>query len=314
MPSASGGATHAPAGAGAPHTTPEDVGKSAPLVEAAAPVPPPDDTVDAGAGNEMDGEAPADTAGPGIDDGSREGWQLAWSDEFDGPEGASFDTTKWNAQVGRSRTNNELEYYTSRADNVALDGEGHLVITARRESYMGADYTSSRLNTNGKFEVTFGRLEMRAKLPTGQGLWPAFWTLGTNEGQVGWPACGEMDIMENIGREPSTNHASLHGPGYSASNPLTAAYTLPGGARFSDDFHVFAAEWERDVIRFYVDDHLYETRTPDDLKNGQMWAYNHAFNLILNVAVGGGLPGDPNDNTPFPQQLVVDYVRAYAKQ
>jgi len=299
-----------------PH--PRTVDAAPPIVAPRQIVPPFSNPDDGSARDSPVDEAPAtptsDASEGGVDeDAARDGWRLLWSDEFDGPARQSFDGSKWTAQVGRSRTNNELEYYTSRPENVALDGDGNLVMTARKESYMGASYTSARLNTSGRFETTYGRLELRARLPRGQGLWPAFWALGTNEGAVGWPACGEIDIMENVGREPSTNHASLHGPGYSGAHPLTAAYTLSAGQAFADAFHVFTAEWERDVIRFYVDDHLYETRTPADLPSGQSWAYNHAFYLILNIAVGGGLPGDPNETTPFPQEMVVDYVRAYAR-
>src|SRR5262249_1185404 len=146
-----------------------------------------------------------------------------------------------------------------------------------------------------------------------QGIWPAFWMLGNNISSVSWPKCGEIDIMENIGKEPSIVHGSLHGPGYSGGNPLGAAYTLQGGAQFKDDFHVFAVEWEGEVIRFYVDGNLYETRTDKDVPQGATWVYDHPFFLLLNLAVGGQWPGAPNDSTTFPQKLTVDYVRVYER-
>jgi beta-glucanase (GH16 family) len=242
------------------------------------------------------------------------GWVLVWSDEFDGPVGAPPDSTKWEAQVAQSTTNDELEYYTDRPSNLALDGDGHLLITAVRESYMGANYTSARIDTSGKFDQTYGRFESRLKLPTGQGTWPAFWVLGDNVGQVGWPACGEIDIMENVGRAPTQNYGALHGPGYSGGSDFVTVYNLPGG--YSSDFHVFAVEWEENVIRWYVDDNLYETRTPADLaaRGGNLvWVYDHPFYVILNFAVGGDFPGAPNGSTPFPQSLTVDYVRVYSQ-
>ena len=179
--------------------------------------------------------------------------------------------------------------------------------------YGTCQYTSARLLTAGKVDVTYGRVESRLKMPGGQGLWPAFWMLGENIGSVGWPACGEIDIMENIGREPVTNHGSMHGPGYSGATPETAIYNLPGGARFSDDYHVFAVEWEPNVVRFYVDGALYQTRTPADLPPGTKWVYDHPFFILLNVAVGGGWPGSPDGSTQLPQQMLVDYVRVYQK-
>jgi beta-glucanase (GH16 family) len=238
-------------------------------------------------------------------------WTLTWSDEFDGPAGASVDGSKWSFDVGGGGWgNNELEYYTARTDNAALDGNGNLAIVARAESYGGRNYTSARLNSGGKFFQAYGRFEARIRLPAGRGLWPAFWTLGENIGSVGWPSCGELDIMENIGSEPSTNHGSAHGPGYSGGNPLTATYALPAG-RFSDGFHTFALEWQPDQVRWYVDDQLYETRTPADLPPGTQWVYDHPFFVILNVAVGGSFPGAPDGSTVFPQTMLVDYVRVY---
>jgi len=253
----------------------------------------------------------ADGASAG--DGALAGWNLTWRDEFDGAAGTSADNAKWRLKVGPNGANGELEYYTSRPQNVTLDGNGNLVITALKESYMGYGYTSARLESGGRFQQAYGRFESRIKLPAGQGIWPAFWGLGNNIGQVGWPSCGEIDIMENIGREPSINHGSLHGPGYSGNGSLSGSYRLPDGAAFASDFHVFAVEWEPNVVRFYVDQVLYETRTPADLQSGQRWVFDHPFTIIVNVAVGGGFPGNPNSTTQFPQQMLVDYVRVYAR-
>lgn len=145
-------------------------------------------------------------------------------------------------------------------------------------------------------------------MPRGQGMWPAFWMLGADFGQVGWPASGEIDIMENVGFEPSTVHGTLHGPGYSGGNGIGAGYTLPGGEQFADDFHTFAVDWAPDRISWSVDGQVYQTRTPADT-GGNPWVFNKPFFLILNLAVGGDWPGPPDGNTTFPQELVVDYVR-----
>jgi len=241
---------------------------------------------------------------------------LVWSDEFNGPDGSSPDSTKWAVVNNDSGYGNrELEYYTDRPSNVHIH-DGSLVITAKREAYVGSDgqgrtYTSGRIESRGRFELKYGRIEARIKLPKGQGIWPAFWMLGTDFDQIGWPACGEIDIMENVGYEPSKVHGSLHGPGYSGGNPLTGIFTLPNQARFSDDYHVFAIEWEPKVIRFYVDGVLYETQTSDNVPPGHRWVFDHPFFIVLNVAVGGYWPGDPDATTPFPLSMLVDYVRVY---
>lgn len=240
------------------------------------------------------------------------GWTLVWNDEFNGAVGDSLDKTKWAYDVGPNDANMEQEYYTDRPQNSGYDGQGHFLITSLHESYMGYQYTSAKFTSSGKYQVTYGRLETRIKLPTGKGLWPAFWNLGTNIGNVGWPGCGEMDIMETVGDELTTNHGSLHGPGYSGGSALTGTYTLPNKQQLDGDFHVFAAEWEENVVRFYVDDTLYETRTPADVPAGKKWVYDHDVFLILNVAVGGTWPGDP-DNSIFPQSMAIDYVRVYQR-
>jgi beta-glucanase (GH16 family) len=245
------------------------------------------------------------------------GWSLTWSDEFDGPSGTTVDRTKWTFDLGGGGWGNqELETYTDRSSNASLDGAGNLAIVASRERFTGADgvardYTSARLKTQGLFAQAYGRFEARLKVPHGQGIWPAFWMLGSDIDGVGWPVCGEIDVMENIGREPLAVHGTLHGPGYSGGSGIGATYTLPSGQRFADDFHVVAVEWEANAIRWYVDGALYQTRTPADLPGSARWVFDHPFFIILNVAVGGSWPGSPDASTVFPQRMLVDYVRVY---
>ena len=246
------------------------------------------------------------------------GWTLVWRDEFDGPGGSTVDSSKWTFDIGGNGWGNqELETYTSRTANSHIEG-GRLVIKALKETYAGPDnitrqYTSARLVTKNKFSLAFGRFEARIRIPYGQGIWPAFWLLGDNIDTAGWPKCGEIDIMENIGKEPSMVHGTFHGPGYSGGSGISASYALPSGNKFSDDFHVFAVEWEPNVMRFYVDKFLYATRTPSDLPAGASWVFDHPFFIIINVAVGGGWPGNPDATTVFPQQMLFDYVRVYQR-
>ncbi|MEV5895807.1 RICIN domain-containing protein [Nonomuraea fuscirosea] len=242
---------------------------------------------------------------------------LVWSDEFDGAAGSAVDQSKWRFDIGGSGWgNNEQQYYTDSTRNAALDGGGNLVITARRENpsnfqchYGTCQYTSARLLTSATFTRAYGRFEARMKLPRGQGIWPAFWMLGNDIGSVGWPNSGEIDIMENIGREPSTVHGTLHGPGYSGGGGIGAGYSI-GGA-FADAFHTFAVDWSPNLIIWYVDGVEYQRRTPSDL-GGNRWVFDHPFFMIMNVAVGGNWPGYPDGSTTFPQTLTVDYVRVYA--
>ena len=243
-------------------------------------------------------------------------WTLVWSDEFNGPDGSRPDAAKWKFEVGGNGWGNqELQYYTTRPENSFIRG-GNLVIQTLQENFAGPDrvarnYTSARMTTQGLFEQAYGRFEARVKIPRGQGIWPAFWLLGNDFGKVGWPACGEIDIMENIGKEPSTIHGSMHGPGYSGDFDFTSVYKLPGGVNFFDDFHVFAIEWEPGTVRFYVDQELYSTFTPSRLPAGRKWVFDHPFFIVLNVAVGGLWPGLPDSTTVFPQAMLVDYVRVY---
>ncbi|MEV0234809.1 lectin [Nonomuraea sp. NPDC050786] len=242
---------------------------------------------------------------------------LVWSDEFNGAAGAAVDQSKWRFDIGGSGWgNNEQQYYTSSTRNAAMDGAGNLVITARRENpsnyqchYGTCQYTSARLLTAATFTRAYGRFEARMKLPRGQGIWPAFWMLGNDIGSVQWPNSGEIDIMENIGREPSTVHGTIHGPGYSGSGGIGAPYSINGA--FADAFHTFAVDWSPNLIIWYVDGVEYQRRTPADL-GGNRWVFDHPFFLIMNVAVGGYWPGYPDASTAFPQTMTVDYVRVYA--
>ncbi len=247
---------------------------------------------------------------------ARDGWTLTWSDEFNGPDGSAIDSSKWVQEVGGGGWgNNELEYYTARPQNSFIQ-DGNLVIKAVEEKYTGSDkvsrpYTSARLKTQGKFSQMYGRFEARIKIPRGQGIWPAFWMLGDDIDKVQWPTCGEIDIMENIGKEPNMVHGTIHGPGYSGGAGIGLPLATAVDQKFADEFHVYAVEWEPKEIRFYVDEFLYATRTPADLPKGAKWVYDHPFFIILNVAVGGGWPGNPDATTVFPQTMLVDYVRVY---
>ena len=214
------------------------------------------------------------------------GYVLVWSDEFKGKNGSLPDTKKWTYDIGGSGWgNHELEYYTNRAENARIE-HGKLVITARAESYAGPDgknfnYTSARLKTQGLFAQAYGRFEARIKLPAGQGIWPAFWMLGDNIATDGWPKCGEIDIMENIGKEPGINHGSLHGPSSAnATSDLTKTITLPNGKRLSDDFHLYAVEWEPGVVRFYLDYNLYATFTSEQWPVGGDWVFHPPIFII----------------------------------
>ncbi len=231
----------------------------------------------------------------------------SWADEFDGPANTLPDPARWTYDLGNNNGwgNQELETYTNLVQNVRLDGSGHLVIHVDRN---GSSYTSARIKTQGLFSAKYGRIESRIRLPFGQGIWPAFWMLGTNITTVGWPQCGEIDVMENVGREPSINHGSVHGPGYSGGNSVSGLYTL-SGSRFADDFHVFAIQWAPQSVSFFVDGVSYKTVTPASLPSGASWVFDNPFFLILNVAVGGNFPGSPDGTTQFPQEMIVDYVR-----
>ena len=234
-------------------------------------------------------------------------WQLVWSDDFNGSAGSLPDDSKWGYDLGNNNGwgNQELESYTNNPENVSLDGNGNLVITAIKN---GNSYTSARIKTQNKFTQAYGRFEARLKTPYGPGIWPAFWMLGANVGEVTWPQCGEIDIMEMRGQEPNVIHGTIHGPGYSAGNAISSTYALRNN-RFDLDYHVFAVEWTEDQIDFYCDGYMYKRITKSDVPGE--WVYDHPFFLILNIAVGGNFAGFPTAQTPFPQKMTIDYVKVY---
>jgi beta-glucanase (GH16 family) len=237
-------------------------------------------------------------------------WKLLWSDEFNGALHASPDPSKWTYDLGDGGWgNHEPEIYTSKVENVSQDGQGHLVIRAIKT--VRGKFTSARIKTQGKFTVQYGKISARMKIPRGQGMWPAFWMLGADIDSRGWPMCGEIDVMENIGKEPPIVHGTIHGPGYSGRKGIRHPYALPDGAALSDYFHVYAMEWSPAAITFLLDDKSYFTVRPADLTAGTHWVYTHPFFLLLNLAVGGDWPGVPNRTTQFAQVLLVDWVRIW---
>lgn len=246
---------------------------------------------------------------------------LVMSEEFN-VDGAP-NSNLWSCEIGLGPDpsnpwgNYEEQYYTDRPQNIKVEN-GVLKITARREQYMGSSYTSARIISKGKYEKKYGRIEARIKLPRGKGLWPAFWMLGSNiqtapespdnPNTVRWPYCGEIDIMEYLGDSPTKIFGTVHGPGYSAGESISKNFFL-SNSRFDTDFHIFGVEWDENRVNFYVDDMLYHSVTPEDVPGE--WVFNQSFYMILNIAVGGNLPGSPNGETPFPQEMLVDYIRVY---
>ncbi len=236
------------------------------------------------------------------------GYTLAWSDEFSGD---ALNRDVWNQETGTGSNgwgNNELEFYTTSTKNTFVS-DGNLIIEARKEDMGTSKYTSGRMTTLGKKEFKFGRIDIRAKLPVGKGLWPALWMLGANINDVGWPACGETDIMELVGKEPSTANGTVHWGTPASHQYIGSSYDLPAGD-FSDDFHVFSINWKQDSISWYVDDNLYFK-----FKASGTGAYDYPFNapqfFIFNVAVGGDWPEPPDNNTVFPERMFVDYIRVF---
>ena len=235
---------------------------------------------------------------------AREGWVLVWQDEFDGE---TLNRENWTFDIGASGWgNNEWQFYTDRPENIRVEN-GMLVIEARKEDYLASDYTSARIKTQVLQTWTYGRFEARIKLPSGKGIWPAFWMLGEDVSTSGWPESGEIDVMENIG-DPHIVYGTLHGPGYSGGNGIGSPFGFPE-EKLNETFHNYAVEWYPDRVEWYFDEVLFNRvtiqRVPGD------WVYNHPFFLIINVAVGGNWPGYPDETTTFPQQLVVDYIRVY---
>jgi beta-glucanase (GH16 family) len=250
-------------------------------------------------------------------------WVEIWSDEFDGPAGARIDSSKWRYDTADGCANrncgwgnNEKEYYSDAPDNIALNGQGQVMIVARRAPsgltcyYGPCRYTSAKITTSGKMEVAPGRVEARIKLALGQGLWPAFWMLGRNVPAVGWPACGELDIMENRGSAATTTSSAVHGPGYSGNTPFAHLHSLAHGT-VSDAFHTFAVEWDSQYVRFFVDDTAHYTVARSDVEHFGKWVFDQSFFLILNLAVGGTFDADPQSDAIFPATMLVDYVRVY---
>lgn len=244
--------------------------------------------------------------------------RLVMQEEFD-VNGAP-NPELWNFDIGTGNNgwgNNEQQFYTDRPENIIVE-DGMLKITARRELYLGSSFTSARITSKGKYEKKYGRIEARIKMPLGRGLWPAFWMLGSNiqtteeipddPSTVPWPQCGEIDIVEYLGNNPINVFGTVHGPGYFGGESISKNYTLKTG-RFDNEFHVYGIEWGENYINFYVDDALYHRVTPSDVPGE--WVFNQPYYMILNMAVGGNLPGPPNDQTAFPQTMWVDYIRVY---
>jgi beta-glucanase (GH16 family) len=241
-----------------------------------------------------------------------------WEENFEGPAGSPPDPARWNFDTGGGGWGNqELESYTARPENAELDGEGHLVITARKESYVGSDgvhreYTSARIQTLEKFEFTYGVLEARIQVPPGQGLAPAFWSLGNDayEGEGGWPACGEIDAMEVLGSEPDMVHGTVHGPWPAYPHGVGASARAPES--LAAGFHVYAVEWEPEQITFRLDGRVYETIKQSELPASYAWPFQRPNFILLNLAVGGEWPGPPNATTQFPARMLVDWVRVWS--
>ncbi len=253
------------------------------------------------------------------------GGSVAGGAAFAGPAGARPAPGKGRDDVGGGGWGNrELEFYCAPGapapcdpdrPNAAQDGRGRLVISARKNA--SGKWTSARLTTRGLAEFTHGRIEARIRLPAAAGLWPAFWLLGVST--EGWPSCGEIDVMENVpgnvpgGLGPNAVKSTIHGPGYSGVDGLGKTREFPGGGRVDDEFHVYGTIWSPGKVQFYVDDWTkpFLTLTPRDVPKGRLWVYEHPFFVILNLAVGGSWPRDPDATTPNPAKMYVDYVRAY---
>ena len=237
--------------------------------------------------------------------------RLVFGDEFNGAAGGKPDAAKWTVDPGTGQ-NGEIQYYSNN-DNASLDGSGHLVMTARKETAGGRDYTSHRMNTSGKFQFQYGRVEARIKVPKGNGLWPAFWMMGADflTGRP-WPYNGETDIMEVLGRNTTESYSTLHAPAYNGGGGYGQKYNLPGGGDFANDYHVWAAEWDSKGIKFLVDNVqvFYASKETVEATRGP-WIFDHPFYIILNLAVGGDFPGPIDASTPFPSSMLVDYVHVY---
>jgi beta-glucanase (GH16 family) len=264
----------------------------------------------------------AEHAGPSTSDP----WVEVWREEFDGPAGAGVDPARWRHDTADGCAsgicgwgNNEKEYYSTSPDNVALNGQGQLAIVARPAPpgltcyYGPCRYTSGKITTRGKMNAEPGRVEARIRLPAGQGLWPAFWMLGSGHPQTPWPLCGELDIMENHGSAPASVSSAVHGPGYSGNTPFAKAHALQGGT-FADGFQLFAIEWDSLGARFFVDSIAYHSVTSQELQKFGDSILGRPYYLVINLAVGGNFDGDPASDAILPATLLVDYVRAYRRR
>jgi len=245
------------------------------------------------------------------------GYSPTWAEEFDGPSGASASSATWRQETGgHGWGNRELQYYTDGTANAALDGAGCLAITVRRASpalaaarYDGCRYTSARLISKNLMSSRYGLVTAKIKIPAGRGMWPAFWLLGENFDEVGWPRCGEIDVVENFGTNLAEVSGTVHGPGYSGDGGITGSVST--GGSLADDFHLYSVRWEPDRIRWFVDQTMYHCVTAADL-HGHPWVFDHDFFLIINVAVGGTASVPPDDSVSFPQTMLIDYVRVYS--
>ncbi|HWI73079.1 MAG TPA: glycoside hydrolase family 16 protein [Baekduia sp.] len=247
--------------------------------------------------------------------------KLLFDDEFDGAAGALPSSSAWDPQEGAGWGTGQLQNYTARTQNVKVDGSGNLALIARKESYQGSSYTSARLQTKDRFSFTYGRAEARIKVPSGTGIWPAFWMLGDDIYTKGWPEAGEIDVMETIGSLPNELNGTVHAPlgAWSGSADVDGTewtkgeiYTNP--TSLSDAFHVYAVEWKPASIEFSIDGKTYFTINKSQMPAGGRWTFDHPNHLLLNLAVGGEWPGSPTSATPFPSTMLVDYVRVYAPQ
>jgi beta-glucanase (GH16 family) len=251
-------------------------------------------------------------------------WSVARSDEFDGAAGARVDASKWTHDLGDGCAsgncgwgNNEKEYYSDAPENVALDGQGHLQIVARPAPpglgcyYGPCRYTSGKITTRGKMSAAPGRVEARIKLPVGQGLWPAFWMLGSGFPAVGWPACGELDIMENKGSAAASTSSAIHGPGYSGNTPFAHVNGFAGGDGTAD-YHTYAVEWDAESVRFAVDGATHYVVARSEIQRFGPSILDRSYFVILNLAVGGTFDGDPRSDAIFPATMLVDWVRVYS--
>jgi beta-glucanase (GH16 family) len=255
-------------------------------------------------------------SGAGTQRAARASGTLVWSDEFSGAAGKPPDPSKWAYDIGGGGWgNNELESYTRSTRNAHLDGNGHLVIAARHEDHTGPDghrrhYTSARLKTLGRFSFRYGKVAARMRVPAGRGLWPAFWMLGADINRVGYPNCGEIDVMELLGQQPRKVYGTVHGPGPDLDTGIGGS--LRAKRSLARGFHTYAARWTPRSVRFSLDGHVYEVVRKRDYPNGDKWALDHRMFMLLNLAVGGSWPGAPDAATDFPARLKVDWVRVWS--